>query len=245
VELSAGPRPDPDTDGHPATLLLVEPIGGIADAMTVALSNAGFETVVTPDPRAALEVVKVAEPDCVIVDVGPGAAAAAAARRLREATLAPMVLLTGRGVDPTSSSVGEPSRPTTILRRPLRLHELVTKIRQALAAGHSDASGEGLDGLLEAGDVILDTRAHTVWVRGERIPMSPRERQLLRVLLLHPGRVLSYGRLLELAWGSDANGSSLSVYLRRLRRKVERDPSNPRHIITLKGIGVRFEVSSP
>jgi two-component system, OmpR family, response regulator RegX3 len=100
---------------------------------------------------------------------------------------------------------------------------------------------QGSDGVLEGGEVILDTDAHAVWVRGQRTPMSERERQLLRVLLQNPGRALSHERLLGLAWGTGGNLVTLTDYLRRLRRKIERDPSRPEQIITVRGFGVRFE----
>lgn len=230
-------------DSRRPTLLLVEPVSVVADAMTIALSEAGFDTVATTDPLAALEVIKVAEPDCVLVDLGQHAdsAAVAGAGQLREATSVPMVLLVSADADAPMLPQGMVGAATTVLRRPLRLRELVIKTRQALAAAKSDSLKEGDYGLLVGGDVVLDTRAHTVWVRGRQVPMSLRERQLLHVLLQHPGRVLSHEKLLKLAWGSDANGCSLGAYLLRLRRKIERDPSRPEHIITLRGIGVRFE----
>ncbi len=237
-------RYGPDLDRR-LTLLLVEPVGVVADAMTVGLSNAGFDTIVTAKPQAALEVVKVAEPDCVVVDLGHGdATTAAATRRLRQATLVPMVLLTDRDAEPPLSPE-TPSTPATIvLQRPVRLHQLITAAKQALTRAGA-ALDEDASGIVKAGDVSLDTRAHIVWVRGQRVALSPKERQLLHVLLLHPGRVLSSERLIELAWGGNANGSTLSHYLGRLRGKIERDPSHPQCIITLKGIGVRFEVPDP
>src|SRR6266508_5415804 len=237
-------KPDAEPDGPRPTLLLVGPVGIVAESMTIALSNAGFDTVVTPDPEAALEVVKVAEPDCMLVDIGKPDATAAAARQLRESSLVPMVLLTGADVEPSLPLEvgGDPA--TIVLRRPVRLRELVAKIGQALAI-QADSREQGSDGVLEGGDITLDTDAHTVWVRGQRTPMSKRERQLLRVLLQNPGRVLSHERLLELAWGSGGNLVTLAGYLRRLRRKIERDPSQPEHVITVRGIGVRFEARAP
>lgn len=237
-------KPDAEPDGPRPTLLLVGPVGIVAESMTIALSNAGFDTVVTPDPEAALEVVKVAEPDCMLVDIGKPDATAAAARQLRESSLVPMVVLTGADNEPSLPLEvgGDPA--TIVLRRPVRLRELVAKIGQALAT-QADSREQGSDGVLEGGDITLDTDAHTVWVRGQRTPMSKRERQLLRVLLQNPGRVLSHERLLELAWGSGGNLVTLAGYLRRLRRKIERDPSQPEHVITVRGIGVRFEARAP
>src|SRR6266498_1935757 len=160
-------KPDAEPDGPRPTLLLVGPVGIVAESMTIALSNAGFDTVVTPDPTAA------------------------AARQLRESSLVPMVLLTGADVEPSLPLEvgGDPA--TIVLRRPVRLRELVAKIGQALAI-QADSREQGSDGVLEGGDITLDTDAHTVWVRGQRTPMSKRERQLLRVLLQNPGRVLSH-----------------------------------------------------
>jgi two-component system response regulator RegX3 len=231
-----------DLDGRP-TLLLVEPISAVAAALTVGLSNAGLNTVVAASAQAALEVLKVAEPDCVVVDLGHGdAIAAAAAQRLRRATLVPMVVLTGRDAEPPLSPETTPAAPATIVvQRPMRLHELIAAAKQALSKAGTDPF-EGADGIVKAGDVSLDTHAHTVWVRGQRVAFSPKERQLLRTLLLHPGRVLSSERLIELAWGDNTTAATLSTYLGRLRGKIERDPSHPQYIRTVRGIGFRFEV---
>jgi two-component system, OmpR family, response regulator RegX3 len=236
---------DPGPERPRPTLLLVEPVTIVAEAMTVALSNAGIDTVTTPDPHAALEVVKVAEPDCMLVDIGQGGTTSEATQRLREATPVPMVLLTGTDAEPAPSQEITGDAATIVLQRPLRLRELIAKIEQVLTTAQDGSTEHGANGLIEGGEVVLDTLAQTVWVRGRRTPMSHRERQLLRVLLLHPGRVLSNERLLELAWGSDASGSTLPEYIGRLRRKIERDPSHPTHIITVRGIGVRFEVLDP
>jgi two-component system response regulator RegX3 len=226
--------------GARRTLLLVEPVDVVADAMTVGLSNAGFDTVATRDLHAALEVVKVAEPDCVLLDIGQDCDVAAT-RRLREATSVPMLLVAGRDAEPRLPREVASDPAVVVLRRPLRLRELAATAMRMVTAAPAGHVEERADGVLEAGDVILDTRAHTVSVRGRRVPMSLKERQLLRALLSHPGRMLPYERLLELAWGEDISGASLGTYLRRLRRKIERDPSRPQLIITIKGVGVRFE----
>jgi two-component system response regulator RegX3 len=244
----AGPRPrawlaQPGPLGvlDRPSVLLVHPAGGLIGALTIGLSQAGLSVIAAHDIQEALKIVETVTPDAIVLDCAPsGPTVADAYSRLRTVTQAPMVLL-DRGNERPADLAGDSANDAVVLRRPLRLGELLTAIEQALASRRNGRAGWGSD-VLAVGDVVLDERAHAVRVRDEPVEMPIKEFELLRVLLAHAGRAVSRERMIELVWGNDfaVGRRNLHTHIKRLRQKIERDPTSPQHIVTIRGFGYRF-----
>jgi two-component system, OmpR family, response regulator RegX3 len=243
-----GPRPR----GRPArggplgvldqpSVLLVHPAGGLIGALTIGLSQAGLSVIAAHDIQEALKIVETVTPDAMVLDcAASGPTVADAYSKLRTVTQAPMVLLE-RGNEKLAELVGDSAGDAVVLRRPLRLGELLTAIEQAVASQRNGRAVWGSD-VLAVGDVVLDERAHAVRVRDEPVEMPIKEFELLRVLLAHAGRAISRERMIELVWGTDfaVGRRNLHTHIKRLRQKIERDPTSPQQIVTIRGFGYRF-----
>jgi two-component system, OmpR family, response regulator RegX3 len=228
--------------GQPS-VLLVHLAEGLIGALTVGLSQAGLSVIAAHDIHEALKIVETVTPDAMVLDCAPsGPTLAEAYSKLRTVTQAPMVLL-DTGNEKLAGLVGDSASDTVVLRRPLRLSELLTAIEQTLASQTNGRAVWGSD-VLAAGDVVLDGRAHAVRVRDEAIEMPIKEFELLRALLAHAGRAISRERLIELVWGTDfaIGRRNLHTHMKRLRQRIERDPTNPEHIVTIRGFGYRFNL---
>jgi two-component system, OmpR family, response regulator RegX3 len=217
------------------SVLLVHPAEGLIGALTIGLAQAGLSVIAAHDIHEALKIVEAVTPDALVLDCAPsGPTAADVYSKLRTVTQAPMVLLDTGNEKPAGDAV--------VLRRPLRLGELLTAIQQALASRNGRAVW-GSD-VLAVGDIVLDGRAHAVRVRDEPVEMPIKEFELLRVLLAHAGRAISRERMIELVWGTEfaIGRRNLHTHIKRLRQKIERDPTSPEHIVTIRGFGYRFSV---
>jgi two-component system, OmpR family, response regulator RegX3 len=185
------------------------------------------------------------KPDAIVLHSPQGSLTAADAyAKVRAVTETPVVLLVGGNETLATELTGGSGHDVLVLRRPLRFQELVHALHTLISQA-DPASALGSE-VLAVGDVILDERAHAVRVRGEPIEMPGREFELLRVLLGHAGQAISRERLIELIWGTDfATGRrNLHTHLKRLRHRIERDPTSPEYIITIRGFGYRFAAPS-
>lgn len=229
------------------TVLLVHPAEGLVGALTIGLSQAGLSVIAAHDIHEALDIIETVTPDAVVLDYAPsGPTVPDAYSKLRAVSQAPMVLLDAgyAGEDEKPADlVGDSARDVVVLRRPLRLAALITAIEQTLASRTNGRALWSSDDLA-VGDVVLDERAHAVRVRGEPIDMPIKEFELLRVLLAHAGRAISRERMIELVWGTEVaiGRRNLHTHVKRLRQRIERDPTNPEHIVTIRGFGYRFNV---
>jgi two-component system, OmpR family, response regulator RegX3 len=185
------------------------------------------------------------QPDAIVLHCPQGSLTAADAyAKVRAVTKAPVLLLVG-GNEPLAAELTDGSAlGVLVLRRPLRLPELVDALQTVMSQAHP-ASALGSE-VLAVGDVILDERAHAVKVRGELISMPGKEYELLRVLLGFAGQAISRERIIELVWGTDIGRGrrNLHTHMKRLRHRIERDPANPEYIITIRGYGWRFAAPS-
>jgi two-component system, OmpR family, response regulator RegX3 len=225
------------------SVLLVQLAGSLVGALTTGLSQAGLSAITAHDIQEALKVVATVTPDAIVVDCAPsGPTVADTYSKLRTVTQAPMLLL-DPGHEKLAELVGDSAGDAVVLRRPLRLGELLTAVEQALASQRNGRAAWSAD-VLAVGDIVLDARAHAVRVRDEPVEMPIKEFELLRVLLAHAGRAISRERIIELVWGADfaVGRRNLHTHIKRLRQKIERDPTNPRHIVTIRGFGYRFGV---
>jgi two-component system response regulator RegX3 len=127
--------------------------------------------------------------------------------------------------------------------KPFRLRELVARVRAALRRGHQEDASVEREDFVEVGDVLVDVSRHEVTVRGDLVALPLKEFELLELLMLNAGRVLTRDVLIDRIWGPNYFGDTktLDVHIKRLRAKVEDDPSNPTRIVTVRGVGYRYE----
>jgi two-component system, OmpR family, response regulator RegX3 len=247
AELGLAPQavePRPFSVDQPI-VLLVHPAGGLVEALTIGLSQAGVSVIAAKDVHEALETVATVQPDAIVLHCPQGSLTAADTyAKVRAVTETPVVLLAGDNETLAAELTDGTAHDVLVLRRPLRFPELVAAIHTLISQA-DPATALGSE-VLAVGDVLLDERAHVVRVRGEPIKMPSKEFELLRVLLGHAGQAISRERVIELVWGSDfASGRrNLHTHMKRLRQRIERDPTDPEYIITIRGFGYRFATPS-
>jgi two-component system, OmpR family, response regulator RegX3 len=226
-------------------VLFVHPADGLVEALTIGLAQAGLSVIAAKDIHEGLDIVGTVQPDAMVLHCPRGSLAAADTyAKVRAVTEAPVVLLVGDDETLGPEITDGRAHDVLVLPRPLRFRDLVDALRTLISqADPARALGSEV---LAIGDVLLDERAHAVRVRGEPIKMPSKEFELLRVLLGHAGQAISRERLIELVWGTDfASGRrNLHTHMKRLRHRIERDPTNPEYIITIRGFGYRFAAPS-
>ena len=226
------------------TLLLVEDEESFVDALVVGLQREGFQVRVARDGVEALELFDLVQPDLVLLDVMlPRLSGVDVCRRLRARSSVPIIMVTAKSSE-IDTVVGLEIGADDYVAKPYRLRELVARIRAALRRSPADAGVDDDGGdVLEVGDVRLDPQRHEVAIRGQRAALPLKEFELLEVLLANAGRVLTRDTLISRVWGYDYVGDTktLDVHVKRLRAKVEDDPANPRRIVTIRGLGYKYE----
>ncbi|HTY73293.1 MAG TPA: response regulator transcription factor [Actinomycetes bacterium] len=222
-------------------VLVVEDEESISDAVSYMLRKEGFEVAVAGTGPAALEEFDREGADLVLLDLMlPGYPGTEVCRQLRSRSNVPVIMLTAKDSE-IDKVVGLELGADDYVTKPFSMRELVARIRAVLRRGGE--SEELLPGVLESGPVRMDVERHTVTIRGVATPMPLKEFDLLELLLRNTGRVLTRGQLIDRVWGSDYVGDTktLDVHVKRLRAKLEEDPAHPRHIITVRGLGYKFE----
>jgi two-component system response regulator RegX3 len=226
------------------TLLLVEDEESFVDALVVGLQREGFQVRVARDGVEALELFDLVQPDLVLLDVMlPRLSGLDVCRRLRARSRVPIIMVTAKASE-IDTVVGLEVGADDYVSKPYRLRELVARIRAALRRAPEDSDpDDGGEGVLEVGDVRLDPERHEVAIRGREAALPLKEFELLELLLANAGRVLTRDTLISRVWGHDYVGDTktLDVHVKRLRAKVEDDPSNPRRIVTIRGLGYKYD----
>jgi two-component system response regulator RegX3 len=208
------------------------------------LRKEGFEVAVCPTGPDALETFDRDGADLVLLDLMlPGLPGSEVCRTLRERSTVPVIMLTAKDSE-IDKVVGLELGADDYVTKPFSSRELVARMRAVLRR-----RGEPEDAAistLESGPVRMDVDRHVVTVRGGQVQLPLKEFELLEVLLRNTGRVLTRMQLIDRVWGADYVGDTktLDVHIKRLRAKVEIDPGNPRHIITVRGLGYKFEPGS-
>jgi len=226
-----------------ATVLVVEDEDSFVEALTVGLKREGFRVQVASDGAEALDVFDAIRPDLVLLDVMlPKISGIDVCREIRRRSSVPIIMVTAKGSE-IDTVVGLEVGADDYVTKPYRLRELVARMRAALRrAPRADEPAPGV-GTLVVGDVRLDPERHEVFVRDQPVTMPLKEFELLSVLLDNAGRVLIREILIDRVWGADYVGDTktLDVHIKRLRAKVEIDPSKPNRIVTIRGLGYKFE----
>ena len=222
-------------------VIVVEDEESYSDALSYTLRKEGFEIAVAATGTEALETFDRTGADLVLLDLMlPGLPGTEVCRALRQRSNVPVVMLTAKDSE-VDKIVGLELGADDYVTKPFSSRELIARMRAVLRRG-GDAE-ELLPAALEAGPVRMDVDRHSVSVGGEPVSMPLKEFELLEVLLRNAGRVLTRMQLIDRVWGGDYVGDTktLDVHVKRLRAKVEKDPGDPRHIATVRGLGYKFE----
>jgi two-component system response regulator RegX3 len=230
------------------SVLLVEDEDSFVDALTVGLKREGFRVSVARDGAEAIEVFDDVQPDLVLLDVMlPKMSGIDVCRELRSRSTVPIIMVTAKGSE-IDTVVGLEVGADDYVSKPYRLRELVARMRAVLRRRPGDAPapapGEAED-VVTVGDVTVDHLRHEVTIRGAQVRLPLKEFELLALLLENAGRVLTRDTLIDRVWGSDYVGDTktLDVHIKRLRAKVEDDPARPTRIVTIRGLGYKYEAA--
>ncbi len=223
----------------PENILLVDDEPTLRDTLAYNLRNAGYEVSTAADGSAALEQAREEMPDLVILDLMlPEIDGLTVCRSLRQVSDVPILILTARTGE-LDKIVGLESGADDYLTKPFSLGELQARVRALLRrAGATRTNDE-----VVSGDLRLNLISRRAFIEDKELLLSPKEFSLLAELLRHQGAVLSRDLLLTRVWGYDFYGDSrtVDVHVRWLREKIEPDPAHPERIVTVRGIGYRFE----
>ncbi|CAB4969153.1 unannotated protein [freshwater metagenome] len=227
------------------TILLVEDEESFIDALTIGLKKEGFRVEVARDGMEALAKFDSARPDLVLLDVMlPKISGIDVCRQLRKKSQVPIIMVTAKGAE-IDTVVGLEVGADDYITKPYRMRELVARMRAVLRRSSDDSNNSSdLDSsAMEVGTIALDPDQHRVLVHGQEVTMPLKEFELLHILMANAGRVLPRETLIDRVWGTDYVGDTktLDVHIKRLRSKVEDDPAVPTRIVTIRGLGYKFE----
>jgi two-component system response regulator RegX3 len=240
------------SDARPLNILLAEDEEGFVDALVVGLGHEGFKVTVARDGSEALRLFEQSKPDLVLLDLMlPKMSGIDVCRAIRSRSSVPIIMVTAKAAE-IDTVVGLEVGADDYVAKPYRLRELVARIRAVMRRGGADRSGGSTDlagdeTTWEAGDVRVDIEQRRVFVRGEEVHLRRKEFELLRLMVENVGRVLTRDVLIDRVWGSDYIGDTktLDVHVKRLRSRIELDPSHPVLITTVRGVGYRFDAPRP
>ncbi len=224
-------------------VLVVEDESSFVDALTVGLGREGFRISVAVDGAEALERFDAVRPDLVLLDVMlPKISGVDVCRQLRKKSQVPIIMVTAKSAE-IDTVVGLEVGADDYVTKPYRIRELVARMRAVMRRTSPDGTAELSAGSLTVGDVSLDPDEHRVTIGGEEVSLPLKEFELLHLLLANSGRVLQRETLIDRVWGSDYVGDTktLDVHIKRLRAKIEPDPASPERIVTIRGLGYKYE----
>jgi two-component system response regulator RegX3 len=224
-------------------ILVVEDEESYSDPLSYLLRREGYEVAVAETGPAALAQYDKNGADLVLLDLMlPGLSGVDVCRQLRHRSSVPVIMLTAKDSE-IDKVVGLEIGADDYVTKPYSSRELLARIKAVLR--RLAEPEELVPPTLEAGPVRMDVERHTVTVDGTPISLPLKEFELLEMLLRNAGRVLTRMQLIDRVWGSDYVGDTktLDVHVKRLRAKIEPDPANPRHIVTVRGLGYKFEAA--
>lgn len=228
-----------------ATVFVVEDEPSFVEALRIGLAREGFRVEVAEDGAEALARFDEVDPDVVLLDVMlPRVSGIDVCRQLRLRSNVPIIMVTAKGGE-IDTVVGLEVGADDYVTKPYRIRELVARIRAVLRRSPADRAVDLGTGSIQVGEVVLDPEEHHVTVAGAPVPMPLKEFELLHLLLANAGRVLPRETLIDRVWGTDYVGDTktLDVHVKRLRAKIEPDPANPVRIVTIRGLGYKYERS--
>ncbi|MBE1532517.1 response regulator transcription factor [Actinomadura algeriensis] len=229
----------------PGRILVVDDDPMVADVVARYLARDGHEVTCVADGRTALRTALERPPDLVVLDLMlPGTSGLDVCRRLRAASAVPIVMLTALGAE-TDRLAGLELGADDYVTKPFSPRELALRVKSVLRRSRGPAVPSvpaGGGGPRRDGDLVVDVAAHEAALRGEPLALTVREFDLLAFLMSQPRRAFTRDELLRQVWDwSFGDASTVTVHVRRLREKIEDDPTAPRRIVTVWGVGYRYE----
>jgi DNA-binding response OmpR family regulator len=223
------------------SVLVVEDDATVSEVVARYLQLDGFDVVCVGDGQAALRAVQEVEPEIVVLDIMlPGIDGLEVCRRLRGTSAVPIMMLTALG-DESDRIAGLELGADDYLTKPFSPRELVARVN-AIVRRSQTSAGTPDSHVVVASDLEIDLGAHEVRRNGTRVNLTAKEFELLAFLAGHPRHVFTRDELLERVWGyTYGDRSTVTVHVRRLREKVEADPTRPQHVATVWGVGYRFD----
>lgn len=221
-------------------ILIIEDEESYRDATAYMLQREGFDVSQAEHGAAGLAEFERNGADLVLLDLMmPGMPGTEVCRQLRIRSNVPVIMVTARDSE-IDKVVGLELGADDYVTKPFSHRELVARIRAVLRRGQDT---ELLPEVIEAGGVRMDVERHEVWVRGEPVKLALKEFELLELLLRNAGRVMTRGQLIDRIWGANYVGDTktLDVHVKRLRAKIEADPARPTQLVTVRGLGYKYQ----
>jgi two-component system response regulator RegX3 len=232
----------PTTTTDAARILVVEDEESLADSVRYNLEREGYGVSVAIDGRRALERFRAERPSLVILDLMlPEVSGLDVCRTIRAESDVPIIMVTAKDSE-ADKVTGLELGADDYVTKPFSMRELVSRVRANLRRARPAAPAEPAEEVLGGGPVRMDVARHEVAVRGEQVSLPPKEFELLEAFLRRKGRLLTREFLIEEVWGADYFGDTktLDVHVKRIRRKIEPDPHEPRFLVTVRGLGYKF-----
>ena len=229
--------------GGAPLILVVDDEFSYREALSLGLAAEGFEVVTAADAAEALVAFSSRTPDLVLLDVMlPDRSGLEVCKEIKATSNVPVVMVSARSEE-VDVVVGLELGAADYIAKPYRLRELTARIRAVLRRASSEETSERRDRVLRVGPVSLDPERREVRVHDDRVDLSRKEFDLLLLLMSRSSMVVTREECLDaLWWGQDLRDSrTLDAHVKRLRRKIEADPAEPRHLITVRGVGFRFQ----
>jgi two-component system response regulator RegX3 len=223
-------------------VLVVEDEQSLREPLVYLLEKEGYEVLDAADGNAAIEIFKSTNPDIVLLDLMmPGMSGNEVCRVIRQSSNVPVIMLTAKDSE-IDKVVGLEIGADDYVTKPYSTRELLARMKAVLRRNSEPTPVT--DGLLEGGPVSMDVDRHLVFVNGQKVAMPLKEFELLELLLENRNRVLTRAQIIDRVWGSNYFGDTktLDVHVKRIRSKIEDDPARPVHLVTVRGLGYKFEV---
>ena len=223
-------------------VLVVEDERNLREPLVYLLQKEGYDVIEAEDGTAAVENFNSLGADLILLDLMlPGLSGNEVCRIIRAESQVPIIMLTAKDTE-IDKVVGLEIGADDYVTKPYSTRELLARMKAVLRRGAEPQQPES--GVLRAGPVVMDLERHTVTVNGEKVQMPLKEFELLELLMENVNRVLTRGQIIDRVWGSNYFGDTktLDVHVKRVRSKIEDDPSRPRHLLTVRGLGYKFEI---
>lgn len=227
------------------TVLVIDDEESFIEALQVGLKREGFRIEVARDGAEALSVFDSVRPDAVLLDVMlPKVSGTDVCREIRKKSSVPIIMVSAKGSE-IDTVVGLEVGADDYIVKPYRLRELVARLRAALRRGELSKSDDDTSGVgsVSVGSISIDPDQHVVTIRGQVTKLPLKEFELLYLLMANAGRVMTRETLIDRVWGTDYYGDTktLDVHIKRLRAKIEQEPAEPKLVVTIRGLGYKYE----